>query len=123
MFCPAPNLDAKDCEGLSERSRSAPSLRAAVRIVIRGQVQGVGFRPFVYRLAETCHLGGIVRNASTGVVIEAEGLRKDILHFQKRLVREVPAGAEIDALTVQPLPLSGRAGFGRSAAAVDRRST
>ena len=48
-------------------------MRKRVHIVIRGAVQGVGFRPFVYRLANELRLHGWVINASDGVTIEAEG--------------------------------------------------
>ena len=44
-----------------------------MRVSIRGVVQGVGFRPFVYRLATDMKLAGIVLNTSQGVVIEVEG--------------------------------------------------
>ncbi|MDA8049675.1 MAG: acylphosphatase [Rhodospirillales bacterium] len=44
-----------------------------VRIAITGAVQGVGFRPFVYRLASEAGLAGFVRNTGAGVLIEAEG--------------------------------------------------
>lgn len=66
---------------------------AAVRLLVSGQVQGVGFRPFVYRLARQCRLTGQVRNALTGVVIELEGQPEDIAQFQVRRLFETPAAA------------------------------
>ncbi|MBN1397462.1 MAG: carbamoyltransferase HypF [Bacteroidetes bacterium] len=67
-------------------------------IAIRGAVQGVGFRPFVYRLASDMHLNGRVSNTSAGVFIEAEG-SKDILdRFLLRLQREIPPRAFIQSL-------------------------
>ena len=49
------------------------ALRAGGRIVVRGVVQGVGFRPFVYRLATELGLDGWVRNDGAGVTIEVAG--------------------------------------------------
>ena len=57
------------------RSREAAMANATVRyrVHVRGTVQGVGFRPFIYRLAHDEGLSGWVRNDSSGVVIEVEG--------------------------------------------------
>ncbi len=83
--------------------------RLAIRI--RGQVQGVGFRPFVYRLATQRQLCGFVRNDSAGVEIEAQGAPEQLAAFQQDL-RQPPPLARIDALWVAELPpLSGEAGF------------
>lgn len=69
-----------------------------VKVVIRGAVQGVGFRPFVYRLATELKLAGWVSNTAQGVLIEAEGM-KDILDaFVLRLQREKPPRASIQSL-------------------------
>ena len=46
-----------------------------MRLDLTGAIQGVGFRPFIYRLASTERLGGFVRNTGDGVSIEVEGAR------------------------------------------------
>jgi len=84
---------------------------AGVRLLVGGQVQGVGFRPFVYRLARHCRLTGQVRNASTGVVIELEGKEEDIAQFQERLLCECPAAARIDNLRAEESVPKGYAAF------------
>ncbi|HEY5600316.1 MAG TPA: acylphosphatase, partial [Candidatus Manganitrophaceae bacterium] len=61
-----------------------------LRIVIRGAVQGVGFRPFVYRLAEELGLTGWVCNSLRGVRIEAEGDRSRLEAFLIRIERQKP---------------------------------
>ncbi|UCG33829.1 MAG: acylphosphatase, partial [Phycisphaerales bacterium] len=53
------------------------------RLELRGQVQGVGFRPFVYRLACSFGLGGYVANDSNGAVIEVEGRAADLTGFER----------------------------------------
>jgi hydrogenase maturation protein HypF len=68
---------------------------ARTRITIRGAVQGVGFRPFVYRLANELRLGGWVSNSSDGVHIEAEGTRATLDEFLLRLSCERPRHASI----------------------------
>lgn len=73
------------------------------RIRVRGLVQGVGFRPFVWRLANEFGLAGDVRNDSEGVLIHLWGspaLRHQFIH---RLHRETPQLARIDALESEPL--------------------
>ena len=64
--------------------------RARVRIVIRGAVQRVGFRPFVFRLAEELRLDGWVSNTTQGVVIDAEGSPRLLEALLLRIEREKP---------------------------------
>ena len=69
-----------------------------VRVFIHGAVQGVGFRPFVYRLATGLGLTGWVSNSSQGVAIEAEGEPSRIADFLHRLEGEKPPRASIQGL-------------------------
>ena len=66
-----------------------------INILIQGIVQGVGFRPFVYRLAHELHLTGWVNNSAQGVNIELAGQETDIQKFLKRLLDEKPSHATI----------------------------
>jgi hydrogenase maturation protein HypF len=66
---------------------------------VTGRVQGVGFRPFVYRLARDLHLGGHVRNTPAGVEIELVGPAERIDAFIRRLPLEKPLLAEIRSVT------------------------
>ncbi|MCL5034358.1 MAG: carbamoyltransferase HypF [Bacteroidetes bacterium] len=68
---------------------------ARLRISIHGAVQGVGFRPFVYRLAGEMGLNGWVLNSSQGVFVEVEGEPPALDMFVSRLQREKPARAYI----------------------------
>jgi hydrogenase maturation protein HypF len=74
------------------------------RLSVGGQVQGVGFRPFVYRLAVELRLAGWVINAANGALIEAEGERADLERFISRLCAELPPHARIDSLDRQLVP-------------------
>ncbi len=75
---------------------------------IRGQVQGVGFRPFVYRLA-MCHgLSGFVRNDGHGVTIEAQGAAVDIERFTLALKAEQPTLVRFRTAVVCDIPPHGR---------------
>ncbi|MFQ5605020.1 MAG: carbamoyltransferase HypF [bacterium] len=65
------------------------------KLVINGIVQGVGFRPFVYRLAREYRLGGFVNNRSDGVLIEVEGSAQRLQDFRQRLRSEAPPMAKI----------------------------
>ncbi|MFP4154504.1 MAG: carbamoyltransferase HypF [Halothiobacillaceae bacterium] len=67
--------------------------RAARLIRVRGRVQGVGFRPHVYRLATSLDLPGWVRNDSRGVTIHVEGDAATLLQFENRLLTEAPSRA------------------------------
>ena len=67
-----------------------------VRARIEGTVQGVGFRPHVFRLATELELGGFVLNDSRGVLLEVEGRPEQIESFFDRLVAEQPPLAAIE---------------------------
>lgn len=71
------------------------------RIIVTGQVQGVGFRPFVYRLATEIGLVGHVRNTPEGVVIEVQGTDRLLNAFLKRLEAEQPPLARITKVVAQ----------------------
>src|ERR1700739_4391130 len=62
-----------------------------LRITLRGAVQGVGFRPFVYRLATEMAVTGWVLNSSSGLVVEVEGPEDALRRFEERIERERPA--------------------------------
>ena len=66
-----------------------------LRITLRGAVQGVGFRPFVYRLATEMALTGWVLNSSAGLVVEVEGPSEALERFAARLDRERPAASVV----------------------------
>lgn len=70
--------------------------RVALRV--RGVVQGVGFRPAVFRLATEENLAGFIGNDSDGVFIEVEGGARQVENFLRRLVTEKPPLARIDSV-------------------------
>ncbi len=70
---------------------------------ITGIVQGVGFRPFVYKLANQEHLLGWVKNTSAGVEIVVEGNDEAVAQFIERIKTEAPPLAQIDQIEVQPI--------------------
>lgn len=79
---------------LPSRQQSGDEVvRASVRI--EGNVQGVGFRPFLYRLAKQYELGGHARNSLQGVELEVEGTQRSILAFLKALEQSPPPLAAI----------------------------
>jgi acylphosphatase len=75
-----------------------PGANQRLRVTIRGAVQGVGFRPFVYRLASELKLNGWVNNSPQGVFIEVEGARPRLDQFLLRLEPEKPPRAFIQSL-------------------------
>ncbi len=84
---------------------------AARRFRVYGTVQGVGFRPFVYRLAERLRLAGWVRNAGDGVEIHAEGPVDRLTRFAASLEREAPRAAGVSRIeTSRDLP-TGQTSF------------
>ncbi len=70
------------------------------QILVQGQVQGVGFRPFVYRLAYQYGLTGHVRNTAQGVIIEIQGSLQKLQDFALALPKELPPLAELSHMSV-----------------------
>ena len=81
------------------------------QVVVRGIVQGVGFRPFVYRLAQEHQLSGWVLNSTQGVVIEVEGPRQRIDGFITGLKASPPPQAVIERVETNLLPPVGYSSF------------
>ena len=81
-------------------------LRGA-RIDVKGVVQGVGFRPFVYGLAKRYGLTGWVRNTSAGVEIEVDGADAALAAFMEALEREAPPLARIDSVEAAQIAANG----------------
>ncbi len=81
------------------------------RLTVRGVVQGVGFRPFVYRLASELNLLGWVRNDASGVTVEVQGMAAQLAELQRRLIADKPAAARIDAIETQAIPLQDSTEF------------
>jgi hydrogenase maturation protein HypF len=79
------------------------------RFRVRGVVQGVGFRPYVYRLAQRHRLGGFVLNDGDGVVIEAEGEELDL--FALALGPQAPPLARVESVTAQAVTPLGELQF------------
>ena len=74
-----------------------------------GTVQGVGFRPYVYRLAGELGLGGFVLNDARGVLLEVEGSATAVERFLARLAPEAPPLAVVERVATEPLAPGGRA--------------
>jgi hydrogenase maturation protein HypF len=84
-------------------------IRTAVRV--EGIVQGVGFRPFVYSLATSLGLAGLVGNDADGVFAEVEGPPEAVEKFLLALERDAPPLARIERITTAALPLRGSTSF------------
>ena len=85
--------------------------REAALVRVTGVVQGVGFRPFVHRLALRHHLDGWVRNDAAGVEIAIEGDASDIGEFVEALRANAPVLARIDELTIDAREVRGLGAF------------
>jgi hydrogenase maturation protein HypF len=82
------------------------------RVVIGGVVQGVGFRPYLYRLADELRLNGFVRNNTSGVELEIQGHAAQVHRFLDRLPDEAPPMSRIVDQQVSPLePQKAEQGF------------
>ena len=82
-----------------------------VRARVEGVVQGVGFRPYVYRLARELHLGGYVLNDERGVLLEVEGAPRATERFLERLLAEEPPLASIERVCREAVPAQGETAF------------
>src|SRR5438045_8601521 len=81
------------------------------RVRVRGVVQGVGFRPFVYGLAVELGLTGWVLNDAAGVVADVQGPAPALDTFVRRLVTDAPATAVVEAVSTAPLEPRPGTGF------------
>ncbi|MFF8731890.1 carbamoyltransferase HypF [Streptomyces sp. NPDC015171] len=77
------------------------------RITVRGTVQGVGFRPYVHRLATGLALAGFVSNTADGVLIEIEGPADEVDRFHGRLTEQPPPLATVTGVGCEELPATG----------------
>ncbi|HEX7378553.1 MAG TPA: carbamoyltransferase HypF [Pirellulales bacterium] len=92
-------------------SREPSTPRAACQITIRGVVQGVGFRPFVYRAAQRHHVRGWVLNEVAGVEVHAEGAAADVAAFVEALRADPPPTATITDFVVREVAPLNHAAF------------
>jgi len=76
-------------------------------IIIKGIVQGVGFRPFIHKLVQNYNLSGWVVNSNQGVEIEVEGKTEEINSFVSDIKKKLPPLARIEKIEVNQLPLIG----------------
>jgi hydrogenase maturation protein HypF len=90
-------------------ARALPKIRK--RISIRGVVQGVGFRPFVYNLARSLHLTGFILNSSSGVTIEIEGPDGALEQFLHVLQTSPPPLAQIMEISLEEISLQHASDF------------
>jgi hydrogenase maturation protein HypF len=97
--------------------------RERVRLTVTGVVQGVGFRPFVWRLATAMKLVGFVRNVAVGVEIEIEGSRSRVRQFPERLRGELPVAAELENIEVVKIPVRDEREFRAMPSARGRAAT
>jgi hydrogenase maturation protein HypF len=92
---------------------------AARRIVLDGRVQGVGFRPFVYRLAHTYDVHGWVYNDAGSVHVQAEASAPALERFTDELLSQAPPLARPHLVCSNPVPIEGHAGFSIRASHAD----
>ncbi|MFZ0833321.1 MAG: carbamoyltransferase HypF [Mycobacterium sp.] len=85
--------------------------RRRLRVCVRGVVQGVGFRPFVYTTAAALNLSGSVRNDSSGGIIEVEGDAAAVDDFLRRLRDSPPPLAIVETIACEEIPALGGTGF------------
>jgi hydrogenase maturation protein HypF len=97
--------------------------KAHLKINIKGFVQGLGFRPFIVRLARQHHQKGWVANTNSGVTIDIEGLPEYQQDFLDNLRNQLPPFAKIDSLTATALPLAGFDDFRIKASTTDDKQS
>ncbi|MCX5892952.1 MAG: carbamoyltransferase HypF, partial [Deltaproteobacteria bacterium] len=90
---------------------SGPETISRKKLQVTGVVQGVGFRPFIYRLAQAHRLAGWVCNTSTCVEIEVEGPRRSLQSFVEALTAQAPDLARVDRVVALEAKPHGHAGF------------
>ena len=91
--------------------------RRRVRARVEGTVQGVGFRPYVYRLAAELGLGGYILNDERGVLLEVEGPPGAVARFLERLPEEAPPLAAVERVETEEEDPRGESEFAIGASA------
>lgn len=86
-------------------------MKTRTKLHIKGIVQGVGFRPFIYNLATSYGLKGWVLNSTDGVHIEVEGKEEDVADFIDQVKPQAPPLARIDSISVESLSPKGYSEF------------
>jgi hydrogenase maturation protein HypF len=86
-----------------EKSKNIKQHAGTYRIGIKGLVQGVGFRPFIYRLAREIDLNGWVENRNDGVVMEVNGSRRQLEAFREDVFTRAPQAASIESFDIQKI--------------------
>jgi hydrogenase maturation protein HypF len=79
--------------------------------LIKGLVQGVGFRPFIYRLAILYQLNGKVDNRINGVMINVEGEEESVFKFKDHIIKDPPAASQIKSVEIRQTDISGYKNF------------
>jgi hydrogenase maturation protein HypF len=108
---PPPATTPRERPAGAPRRGRAGATRRRLAVRVDGVVQGVGFRPFVHRLAGELGLAGFVRNDARGVVTEVEGEAGAVAAFVDRLAVEAPPLACVDAVHARDVALAGATGF------------
>ncbi|TAN71307.1 MAG: carbamoyltransferase HypF [Gallionella sp.] len=108
---PKINTRLEETCGLSQLSAPAGAEpgQQCRRIRVTGVVQGVGYRPFVWRLAQELELAGWVRNDAAGVEIEVQGGADTLDRFAERLASEAPRLARVEKIYAEPCAATGEA--------------
>ncbi len=83
----------------------------AIRITVRGVVQGVGFRPFVFRIAVRCGLRGFVANTPGSVAVHVEGPQASVARFRTLFGKEMPPAARVTGVVTRRVRPEGHEGF------------
>lgn len=78
---------------------------ATYRLLVTGLVQGIGFRPFIYRLAMEHGLFGRVENRNDGVVIEVNGSENTIKSFREQIFQDAPLASSVDSVSISRISL------------------
>ncbi len=103
-------------------ANGTPMTTERLILFVTGVVQGVGFRPFVRRLAESMGVAGRVRNEGASVRIDAEGEPEVLAAFIRRLRTDRPAVSDIEQIDVKPAPAAGYSDFQIVSSAAGARS-
>lgn len=101
----------EDIRPKTEAAAGDDGVVVRLKLAIHGAVQGVGFRPFIYRLANEMKLAGRINNSSQGVLIEIEGKKRKLRSFLARLESDKPSRSFIQSMESTWLDIAGYRGF------------